>query len=154
MRRVAGPPFRSVAAALAWAYRVERSRDNLRSNLDFSLGSDADLTRLERLAQAGSIIRHAEEALDPRREGRQEASPLGAGHSRPRAVIDGPTGGADGAIDVFRPGLGDRGDRLLGRGVDCLEAPPRSDFLPRSANQKTAPGKMMDDRQTHRALLR
>lgn len=65
---MSGPPFRSVHTALSWAYRIEKAAASTRSGLNFTPGSDADLTRLELLGQAGIIIRHVERTLDPKRQ--------------------------------------------------------------------------------------
>jgi hypothetical protein len=45
------------------------------------------------------------------------------GHPRPRALVEGPAGGGNGAVDVLRVSLGHAGDDLAGARVQRRERP-------------------------------
>lgn len=46
------------------------------------------------------------------------------GHPRPRALVEGPAGGGDGAVDVLRVALGHAGNDIAGAGIHRRERLP------------------------------
>jgi hypothetical protein len=50
-----------------------------------------------------------------------QPAPVGRGHPAPRAVFEGPAGGANGAVDVFRVAFGHAGQGLAGGRVRRFE---------------------------------